>query len=119
MDTGTALSPAADALHQIREARALMADVASMSRAVGISLEGFLALAALAEVTPQGMSMTDLAKATGATSPTLTRHIDILATKSLVYREIDPRDRRSTFIYISKLGLARLVALADALGGVR
>lgn len=106
----------ADALRQIRQARALITGILPTLQAVGVSLEGFLALAALASVSPAGLSMSDLARSTGATPPTLTRHIDVLATNSLVYREIDPADHRSILIYVSKLGLSRLADLERRLG---
>jgi DNA-binding MarR family transcriptional regulator len=99
-----------DALQQIREARRLIAELTPRARAAGLSLEGYLALTALSGA-PDGLSMSELAHATGATPPTLTRHIDTLATNSLVFREIDPEDRRSTLIHISRLGQSRLRAV--------
>ncbi|MFZ2624855.1 MAG: MarR family transcriptional regulator [Propionibacterium sp.] len=98
-------------LRQIRETRELVARVSPHIRDAGLTLEAFLALTALREVSPQGLSMSELAKATGATPPTLTRHIDNLATRSMVYREIDARDRRSTLIHISKIGVGVIAGI--------
>lgn len=107
------------ALRQIREARDLVSRLTPVLRDAGLSLEAFLALTALEAANPQGLSMSELARSTGATPPTLTRHIDNLATRSMVYREIDVRDRRSTLIHVSKIGQAVIAELEEriTLGG--
>lgn len=104
-----------DALRQIRETRDLVARLLPVLRDAGLSLEAYLALTSL-QASPQGLSMSELAKSTGATPPTLTRHIDNLATRSMVYREIDVRDRRSTLIHVSKIGRAMIAELEERLG---
>lgn len=118
-DAATAANPSSDVLRHVRKAREVMAVATPAARSAGLSMEGFLALAALRDVAPRGLSMSELARATGATPPTLTRHIDALATNSLVYREIDPEDRRSTLIHLSKLGVARLRAAEESLVALR
>ncbi|SES02109.1 MarR family protein [Propionibacterium cyclohexanicum] len=104
-----------DALQRIRETRELVARISPAIRRGGLSLEAFLALSALQGASPRGLSMSELAKSTGATPPTLTRHIDTLAARSMVYREIDVRDRRSTVIHISKIGRAAISRIDEQL----
>ncbi len=58
------------------------------------------------------LSMTDLAGTTRVTGPTLTRIVDRLAERSLLYRNVDPADRRKVLVHAGDRGrtLARTLA---------
>ena len=49
-------------------------------------------------------SMGPLGEATRTTAPTLTRIIDRLVARSLVYRNVDPADRRRLLVHASERG---------------
>lgn len=51
-------------------------------------------------------SMGPLGEATRTTAPTLTRIIDRLVARSLVYRNVDPADRRRLLVHASDRGRA-------------
>lgn len=49
-------------------------------------------------------TMGDLAGATGLPSPSLTRHVDGLVDRALVFRRLDDADRRRVVIHLSTRG---------------
>lgn len=49
-------------------------------------------------------TMSSLAKATGTSSATLTRIIDLLVSRALVYRSADGNDRRRVLVLLSERG---------------
>lgn len=66
-----------------------------------LSLDQWLVLDAL---TAAPQTMTDLAEYLGITGPTLTRIIDRLVSTALVYREVEPGDRRKVRVHIAPRG---------------
>ena len=65
-----------------------------------------------------GLSQRELAEKTSKDKPNITRMIDALEQKRLVFRQPDPRDRRKYCIYLTKEGKSlqeRLLPLAQTL----
>lgn len=87
-----------------RAVRTVTAQVEGVLTPEGLSLDQWLVLEALAE--EHGLAMVDLATRTSATGPTLTRVVDKLVSTALVYREVDPADRRRVRVYLSPRGRA-------------
>jgi DNA-binding MarR family transcriptional regulator len=84
-------------------------------RAEGIPVEQWRILNLLAA--SNGRSMGELAQAALLNHPTLTKTIDRMISQALVYRRVDPADRRKILIYISDDGRAvneRLNQLANS-----
>jgi DNA-binding MarR family transcriptional regulator len=61
------------------------------------------------------LSMGTLGEATRTTAPTLTRIVDRLVDRSLVYRNVDPADRRRLLIHASERGRGLQQALQKPL----
>jgi DNA-binding MarR family transcriptional regulator len=61
----------------------------------------------------KGHSMSDIAKFALVPAPSLTRVVDRLTTDGLVYRTVDPRDRRRVLVHITTRGQALYRRLAD------
>ena len=70
----------------------------------GLSLQQWMVLGQLAERGEQAMG--DLVRATRFNDSTLTRVVDRLATRGLIYREVDPTDRRRVRVALSTRGHA-------------
>ncbi|RJO77561.1 MarR family transcriptional regulator [Nocardia panacis] len=96
------------------DGRSLTARVMTAARQVGAAIEAQLApeqlgvddwlvIEALAEV-PE-LAMSELRSRTLTSAPTLTRVIDRLVTRALVYREVDAEDRRRVRLQLSKRGI--------------
>src|ERR1700732_3269104 len=84
-------------------------------RAEGIPVEQWRILNLLAA--SSGRSMGELAQAALLNHPTLTKTIDRMISQALVYRRVDPVDRRKILIFISDDGRAvneRLNQLANS-----
>lgn len=84
-------------------------------RAEGIPVEQWRILSILAA--SNGRSMGELAQAALLNHPTLTKTIDRMISQALVYRRVDPLDRRKILIFISNDGKAvneRLNRLANS-----
>ena len=60
--------------------------------------------------------MTDLAQATLITGPTLTRTVDRLVSKGLMYRTSDLHDRRRVLVSLTPRGRTLRSRLAPAIG---
>jgi DNA-binding MarR family transcriptional regulator len=88
----------------ILEARRLTQHLSPILAAEHLSLEEWLVLDALSE--EDGMSMSELAANTLASNATLSRHVDSLATRALVFREVAFEDRRRILVHLSKRGRA-------------
>lgn len=69
-----------------------------------LTLDAWRVLHALCVQGPQ--SMRPLGDMTGTTAPTLTRIVDRLVARSLVYRNVDPGDRRRLLVHASGRGRA-------------
>nr|WP_042185505.1 MarR family transcriptional regulator [Kibdelosporangium sp. MJ126-NF4]CEL16713.1 Transcriptional regulator, MarR family [Kibdelosporangium sp. MJ126-NF4]CTQ92058.1 Transcriptional regulator, MarR family [Kibdelosporangium sp. MJ126-NF4] len=85
-----------------RAAHTLTAQVESVLRPEGLTIDQWLVIEALA--TRRGLTMAALADHTTATGPTLTRVVDKLVTTAVVYREVDTDDRRKVRVYLSPRG---------------
>ena len=83
-----------------------------------ITFEHWQVLAALLE--QPGLRMTDLAEAAVLPPATLTRHVDRLAERALVIRQIDPDDKRRVSVVLSRHGhqLASRVRAAEPVADV-
>jgi DNA-binding MarR family transcriptional regulator len=88
----------------ILEARRLTQHLSPVLAAEHLSLEEWLVLDALSE--EDGLSMSELAANTLASNATLSRHVDSLATRALVFREVAFEDRRRILVHLSKRGRA-------------
>lgn len=80
-----------------------------------LSLDQWLVLDCL---TGAAQTMTDLADYVGITGPTLTRIIDRLVSKALVYREVEAGDRRKVRVHISARGRTVHAKAADELARI-
>lgn len=54
--------------------------------------------------TPSALAMSEIIETVGLTGPSLTRSVDKLVAAALVYREIDPQDRRRVLLHPSNQG---------------
>lgn len=75
-----------------------------------ITLDAWRVLQSLTGSGPQ--AMTALAAATHITGPTLTRVVDRLAERALVYRDVDGADRRRVVVHVSDRGRRTCRSLA-------
>ncbi|WP_433799289.1 MarR family transcriptional regulator [Actinomycetospora sp. CA-084318] len=78
----------------------------------GVLLPQWLVLACLAE--SGDLAMGELVEGTGLNDSTLTRVVDRLATSGLVYRAVDPADRRRVRVSLGDRGRALHARLAPA-----
>lgn len=69
----------------------------------GLTLEQWSVLAFLAR-SDSPATMSEIARALGLSGPSLTRAADKLVTAALVFREVDPDDRRRVLMHASKHG---------------
>jgi DNA-binding MarR family transcriptional regulator len=77
--------------------------------------------------TPSPLAMSEVMETVGLTGPSLTRAVDKLVAASLIFREIDPQDRRRVLIYPSRRGREihaklepKIKAVEDSIiGGIR
>ncbi|MER7076865.1 DNA-binding transcriptional regulator, MarR family [Saccharopolyspora kobensis] len=86
----------------VRAARAVVADVEQVLKPEDLTFDQWLVLDALA--TDSGLAMAELAERTATPGPTLTRLVDRLVTNALLYREVDPADRRKVLVHLSRRG---------------
>lgn len=88
----------------LRAARVLGAVIERQVSGEDLTLDDWLVLAALAD--SPGLTMAELRTQTQAAAPTLTRVVDRLAGRALVFREVDADDRRKVRVNLSKRGAA-------------
>lgn len=88
----------------ILEARRLTHNLSPILASEHLSLEEWLVLDALSE--EDGLSMSELAANTLASNATLSRHVDSLATRALIFREVAFEDRRRILVHLSNRGRA-------------
>jgi MarR family transcriptional regulator, organic hydroperoxide resistance regulator len=96
-----------------RAERSVNRGLAAAVTAEDVTVEQWRILRALAD--GRGHSMGDLAEAVLMPHPTLTKAIDRLIDRSLVYRGHDPADRRKVAVFLADRG-AELLARVE--GGV-
>lgn len=82
----------------------------------GPTLEQWRVLALLADGT--GRPMTEIAGHAMVPAPTLTRIVDRLVDRALVYRRADETDRRRVLVFLSEHGHRTYAQLAPAVAGV-
>lgn len=107
-----------------RAATRLTAETGRALAGTGLTVDQWRVLDYLAAA--DGAAMSDIAAATVITGPTLTRAVDRLVDRALVYRSLDHADRRRVLVRMSERGaelhreLAPRVAdvLAEALRGL-
>ncbi|MGV9802200.1 MarR family winged helix-turn-helix transcriptional regulator [Mycobacterium sp. NPDC003449] len=90
--------------HVVRAARMLGAVIERHLTAEDLTLDDWLVLEALAD--SPGLTMAELRAETMAAAPTLTRVVDRLVGRALVFREVDGEDRRKVRVNLSKRGAA-------------
>lgn len=115
IDLETSTAPGSYIRENQRTMHMLRKEAAVALSAEGLSLDQWLVLDALFGA-PQ--TMTDLADYLCITGPTLTRIIDRLVSKALVYREVEPGDRRKVRVYIASRGKAAHAKTAEELAHI-
>lgn len=86
-------------------------ELARILEADGCTVEQWRALALLADGKPHSMS--ELAEFALLSAPSLTRLIDRMAADNLVYRKVDPSDRRRVLVHVSPRGRAHHRRIAE------
>ncbi|MEV0057929.1 MarR family transcriptional regulator [Saccharopolyspora shandongensis] len=99
-----------------RAARAVTASVEQVVRPEGLTFDQWLVVETLAA--EGSLAMAELGERTMITGPTLTRLVDRLVTTALVYREVDPADRRKVLVHLSRRGEALHRAVAPKVAEV-
>jgi DNA-binding MarR family transcriptional regulator len=94
--------PHVDLLRQV--ASGLTARVEEILVGSDLSLDQWRVLHILTEAGP--LSMSDLSGRTRIPGPTATRIVDRLVERSLLYRNVDPTDRRRVVVHVSERGRA-------------
>lgn len=88
----------------VTASRQLTAAVEAVLAAEQLTVDDWLVVEALAGV--DELAMTDLRARTLTSAPTLSRVVDRLATRALLFREVDATDRRRVRLHLSKRGEA-------------
>ena len=94
--------PHVDLLRQV--ASGLTSRVEEILAGSDLTLDQWRVLHTLSEAGP--LSMTDLGGRTRVSGPTLTRIVDRLVERSLLYRNVDPTDRRRVVVHAAERGRA-------------
>ena len=83
----------------------LLVDLQSVFRKNNKNLPiSFSQVVLLVSIPADGITMSALAKRVGVDNSTLTRLIQIMEEKNLIHKKKNNNDRRSTLIYLSKIG---------------
>jgi DNA-binding MarR family transcriptional regulator len=77
----------------------------------GVSLEQWRVLSLLDD--GAGHSMSELSEAAMLPAPSLTRLVDKIVELNLVYRRVDPTDRRRILVFLSSRGRTRAKRLVE------
>lgn len=91
--------------------RAVLRELTALFEARGSTVDQWRVLTLLAD--GRGHPMGELADFTFLPPPTLTRLVDRMVTDALVYRRIDPEDRRRVLIFSSARGRRLHAKLRD------
>ncbi|MFF4773608.1 MarR family winged helix-turn-helix transcriptional regulator [Microtetraspora fusca] len=97
-----------------RAERAVNRELSAALAAEEVSVEQWRILQALAD--GRGHSMGGLAEAALMPHPTLTKAVDRLVERALVYRGHDPLDRRKVAVYLADRGRDLLGRLEEGIG---
>ncbi len=107
----------ADAKHLLRILgdldRVLTETIDPVLRNTGIGREHWQVLRLLED--GQGHAMGEIAQSAGLPGATATRVVDLLAANMLVYRRIDPLDRRRVLVQLSDMGAATIGQIQEGL----
>ncbi|MGW4424056.1 MarR family winged helix-turn-helix transcriptional regulator [Streptosporangium sp. NPDC004631] len=98
-----------------RAERSVNRGLAAVLTAEDVTVEQWRILRALAD--DRGHSMGDLAEAVLMPHPTLTKAIDRLIDRSLVYRGHDPADRRKVAVFLADRGAELLDRVEGGVAG--
>ncbi|MEU9830093.1 MarR family transcriptional regulator [Streptosporangium sp. NPDC048047] len=98
-----------------RAERSVNRGLSAAVTAEGVTVEQWRILRALAD--GRGHSMGDLAEAVLMPHPTLTKAIDRLIDRSLVYRGHDPADRRRVAVFLADRGAELLGRVEGGVAG--
>ncbi|AGK76202.1 Transcriptional regulator [Streptomyces microflavus DSM 40593] len=102
-----------DLLHLLTRAERLAARrIQSVLDAFGCSVDAWRVLDLLSG--DEGRNMTSLAEDAALPAPTLTKIVDQLVDQNLVFRRVDPADRRRVLAQLTPRGLRRRRELARA-----
>src|SRR5689334_18601946 len=105
MDTDEALLHEAEAIAKyLRDIRSILTRSQDMDIA-GMSLTAPQVVVIRELVTSPGMSLKELSKRVGLAHSTVSGIVDRLERDSLVYRQVDPEDKRITRIYVTQMVL--------------
>ncbi|MCH5645466.1 MULTISPECIES: MarR family winged helix-turn-helix transcriptional regulator [unclassified Gordonia (in: high G+C Gram-positive bacteria)] len=113
VDTPTASTPADDplALSLLRGAQLIEERLAPALAELGVSTEQWRVLAVLAG--GEGRTMTDLSRLTVQAPATATRTVDKLISLAMVYRRVDPLDRRRVMVFLSPHGAQAITSVRE------
>ncbi|PRY14125.1 MarR family winged helix-turn-helix transcriptional regulator [Kineococcus rhizosphaerae] len=100
-------------LEELRSAALLQNAVADALRGTNLTVDRWRCLAHVAH--HPGASMTDLAEQLVMAPATASRAVDALVDQALVFRSLDPADRRRVVLRVSPDGAAALAAVSPAL----
>ena len=78
----------------------------------GVTLEQWRVMCCLSDGT--GHPMSEIARSALVPAPTLTKHVDRLSERGLVYRRPDDRDRRKVLVFMAARGGRLFSRLDDA-----
>lgn len=102
-----------DLLHLLTRAERLVARrIQSVLDAFGCSVDAWRVLDLLSG--DEGRNMTSLAEDAALPAPTLTKIVDQLVDQNLVFRRVDPADRRRVLAQLTPRGLRRRRELSRA-----
>lgn len=91
----------------VKSTEAVIGELTTTLRAFDLSPDDWLILDALAgsrTTDPTALSMTELSQCAMASGATLTRVVDALVSRALVYRDASASDRRKVEVHLSALG---------------
>ncbi len=97
----------------VSAARGATAAVEHELGAEGLTLDHWLVVETLAAGI--AMPLTEVRARTLVSAPTLTRVVDHLVSKALLFREVDAKDRRKVRVRLSKRGVALYQRLASSI----
>jgi len=100
-------------LAELRSAALLQSALAEALRGSDLTVDRWRCLAQVSE--QPGASMTDLVDGLVMAPATASRAVDALVDSGLVFRSLDPADRRRTVLQVSPDGVAVLAAVEPRL----
>jgi DNA-binding MarR family transcriptional regulator len=86
------------------------------ARSAGCAIEEWWVLSCLAD--RDGRPMNEIADYAGMPNPSLTKVVDRMVAGNLVFRRVDPEDRRRTLLYLTERGRENHGVVAGAVSRV-